>query len=137
MDSSLNARRGFTLIEVMITIVILGLLLATAVGAYKGYQSFATQRLTKINLGALKNAIKMFDLAMNQYPKRLDDLIERPKGEAGKNWHKFLEGESIPKDGWNNDFYYRVDSKNKQGYELYSYGPNGPEGASPDEYIHA
>lgn len=122
-----RARSGFTFMELMIVLFILGLLMAGAVPAYLRYQSYAKNQTTRSNLKVLSQAIDSYNLELNKYPKKLEDLIKPPQGGPA-----FVN--KIPNDGWNNEFVYKVPGKGHP-YDLYSYGPNGPEEATPEEYI--
>lgn len=130
-----QAQAGFTLIELVVAVMILGILAGIGGLTYMRFAAGAKETATKTNIRSLKSAINLFHLEQNQYPTRLEDLAERPKGELGKNWKSYLE--KLPKDGWNNDFYYKLTPGGKHPYELYSYGSNGPEAGMPEERISA
>lgn len=121
-----QSSQGFSLVELMIYLLIAGIILAVGVPAYFGYVESARNKTTRQNLQLLKQNINLYQIEFSKYPSRLEDLVERPKGDIGKNWHQFIE--KMPKDGWNYDFYYRVTAGSKYPYELYSYGGSaGPE----------
>ena len=122
-----RAREGFTFAELMIVLFILGLLMAAIVPGYLRYRNYARMQTTKSSLKTLSQAIDNYDLELNKYPKKLEDLVKPPQGGPA-----FVN--KLPKDGWNNDFAYKVPGKGHP-YDLYSYGPNGPEEATPEEYI--
>jgi general secretion pathway protein G len=117
---------GFSMIEIMIVIVIMGLLAGIGIPMYLGYAAQARQSTTKQNLSLIKSQLTLFNLQHGKYPPRLIDLVERPKGEIGKNWTQSFE--KLPKDAWAQDFYYKTTAGGKHPYELYSYGGYaGPE----------
>lgn len=126
---------GFSFMELVIAITILGIL--ASVG-YLGYSTFvegARKTTTETNLKTIKNAVGLFKMQLNAYPSRLNDLVERPKGDIGKKWSgQFIEGK-IAQDGWGNDFFYKLTPSGKRPYELYSFGSNGPEAGTPEERI--
>lgn len=119
---------GFTFMELVVAILILGLLAGVGVPLYMRFVEQARERTTQSNLGLLKNTITQFNIELGKYPSRLEELVDRPKGEIGKKWKQYLE--KLPKDGWGNDFYYKVTQGGKKPYQLYSYGSGGPEGES-------
>jgi len=117
---------GFTFMELVVAILILGLLSAIGIPLYMRWAESARETTTKQNLQLLKNNINLFHIEHGKYPTRLEDLVERPKGDLAKNWKQLLE--KLPQDGWRQDFYYRVIPGGKHPYDLYSYGgSNGPE----------
>lgn len=127
------ARAGFTFIELIIGIAILVILAATVGPMVMGQLEKAKISTTKTNLKSIKSAIDMFRIDIGKYPAKLRDLVEKPREETlAKKWQKggYLEGGELPKDGWNEDFQYKVTAGGKNPYELYSYGPQGP--GAPD-----
>lgn len=127
-----HIRRGFTFIELMVVIVILGLLAGIGVPAYMYWANKAKVSTTKSNLKLLQNTIDLYHLERGKYPAKLSDLT----GDA-KNPGLLRK---IPVDSFQGgkEFYYKVlPAGSKHPYELYSYGPNGPEGGEPEERISA
>ena len=72
---------AFTLIEMIVVIVIMGLFMAVAVPAYMKWQTWASQRATVASLSAIKQAIDGYHLELNAYPSKLEDLVTKPTGE--------------------------------------------------------
>jgi general secretion pathway protein G len=127
-------KEGFTLIEIIVAIAIVGMLLAGAFGAFRYVQN-AKKSTTRSKLITLGGAIEMYKSTTNQLPSRLEDLIEKPANV--KHWTgDYVTDEEALKDAWGNEFVYRPNPKNpKNPYELYSYGPEGEMGAEKDQ-IH-
>jgi general secretion pathway protein G len=131
-------RPGFTLMEILIAVMILGLLSALVVPAvfniYKGQQKKAAQS----SLQGFKKGIQMYQMHVGALPATLKDLIKKPKDEkAIKKWEGPYVGEDlteVPEDPWNEKFVYKVTPGAKHPYELYSYGPNG-KGSPKEEQI--
>ena len=120
-----HVQKGFTFMELVVAVMILGIL-ATVVGfGYRGFIKTAKENTTKANLKTVKSAIDLFSFQYGRLPASPQDLVEQPKGEF-PGWHSYLE--KMPKDGWGRDFYYKLTPGKKHGYELYSYGAEGPEG---------
>lgn len=127
------AQPGFSFIELVVAIMILGVIIGVGVPAYMAWVERAKVRATKTSLMTIKGQVDLYQMEFNKYPTKLIDLVEKPKGEAAKGWKPFLP--KLPKDGWNRDFYYRVTSGKKHPYDLYSYGADGPEGGAMEDRI--
>jgi general secretion pathway protein G len=129
-----KARQGFSLIEIVIAISIVGLMGALAVGAIQ-YLRKAARTATDSNLQSLKLSIQSFNSDTGSYPARLDELLTRPADpKISKRWRgPYLEKEV--EDGWKHPFVYQLNPKGSaHPFELYSWGPNG-EGSAQEEQI--
>ncbi len=125
-------RKGFTLLELMIVIIILGML-AGLIGLKlikRGEEAKVT--LTQVQMKNLEEALNLYKLHNSLYPtteQGLKALVEKPKIEPiPKNW-KGPYIEKVPKDAWGNDFIYISDGKH---FTLISPGPDGEEGTDDD-----
>ncbi|MEQ8765579.1 MAG: type II secretion system major pseudopilin GspG [Planctomycetota bacterium] len=127
METS-RARRtaGFSLVELMVVIVILGIL-GTAVTVAFFPQIFKAQRgVAEDMIRSLDQAVKMYALDNNnRKPNSLEDLVEpTPESETG-----YLESNSVPLDPWGNPFTYRPPSSpTGDDYDIISFGEDGYEG---------
>ncbi|HSC25542.1 MAG TPA: type II secretion system major pseudopilin GspG [Candidatus Babeliales bacterium] len=132
-------RAGFTLMEILIAVMILGLLGAMVGPALNNIYKSQQKRTCKGTLTGFKKGISMYQMHTQQLPSTLKDLIKKPKEErAAKKWEGPYIGEDlveVPKDPWGEDFKYKVTTGAKHPYELYSYGPNG-KGAPKEEWIN-
>jgi len=134
---------GFTLIELMVVIVILGILAGLIVPRIMGRPEEAKQLKAKIQIESLETALKLYKLDTGMYPdteQGLQALIESPTtGALPKNWRKggYLEKGKLPKDPWKNDFVYL--SPGVHGvYEIISYGADGiPGGEDKNKDINS
>lgn len=128
---------GFTLIEIMAVVVIIGLIGGVVVGAVVSKVSDAKKKTAKTQIGALGQALKLFHLDCGFYPSALADLVTEPtSGRKCKGYSPqgYLdEGKAVPADPWDNSYNYQYPGVHTpQGYDLWSNGPDGEEGTSDD-----
>jgi len=135
--------KGFTLLELLVVIVILGIL-ATYVGTrIMGKPEEARQTQAKIQIQALENALNMYRLDNGEYPSTeqgLRALVEKPAvGNIPKTWREggYLEKSRVPQDPWKNDYAYLYPGiRNANSFDLFSYGSdNQPGGEGKDADI--
>jgi general secretion pathway protein G len=128
--------KGFTLMELMIVIMIIGLLGAVVGPAAMKYLERARKGTAKTTMRSFKDAINMYQMNLGHLPPALKDLIKRPTDERDKKkWEgPYIEKDEVPEDPWNNSFVYKITPGAKHPYDLYSRGPNGAE-APKEEWI--
>ena len=125
--------RGFTLIELMVVIVILGILAGLIIPRIMGRPEEAKQLKGKIQIESLETALNLYKLDNGAYPdteQGLQALIEKPEtGRLPKKWRKggYLEKGRLPKDPWGNDFLYLSPGAHGD-YDIISYGYDGVQG---------
>ncbi|TEU25073.1 type II secretion system protein GspG [Alkanindiges illinoisensis] len=130
-----SAQQGFTLIEVMVVVVILGILAALIVPNVMGRGEKAKVDTTKITLANVASALDQYKLDNQKYPttqQGLDALINQPAG--AKSWMAggYLKG-GMPKDSWDNDLQYVSPGSSGRPYDLYSFGADGKEGGEGND----
>ncbi len=123
-----RARSGFSLLELLIVVMILGLL-AALVGP-KVVKQFSTSKVTTTmaQISLLDGAVNRFFADVSRYPTEaegLQALIDEPKDAEGWNG-PYLEKQTLPTDGWKHDFVYQLDEK--WDFIIISYGSDGKEG---------
>ncbi|MGD0278797.1 MAG: type II secretion system major pseudopilin GspG [Smithella sp.] len=128
-----NRQAGFTLIELMVVIVILGILAGLIIPRIMGRPDEARVAKAKIQMEALESALKLYKLDNGSYPtteQGLIALVEAPTvGNIPKNWRQggYLEKGKVPKDPWGNDFVY-LSPGNHGDFDLTCFGADGELG---------
>jgi general secretion pathway protein G len=125
---------AFTLIEIMVVVVILGILAATIIPQFMGTTHEARVNTAKANVAELESALERFHLHMDRYPtteEGLNALVEAPAGDD-KHWR----GPYITRlrlDPWGNPYQYRNPGvQRKSGFDLWSRGADGVDGGEGD-----
>lgn len=119
---------GFTLVEMMVVIVIIGLLAAATIFVLADRADKAKMNTTKTMIAELSKACDEFKLNHSRYPEKLEDLVRQPSYVDAAQFPKGGYVKQIPKDGWNREFIYRVPGTNGQPYDIVSLGQDGREG---------
>ena len=128
------AARAFTLIELLLVLVILGILAAVVVPKFAHRGEEAKVAAAKTTISNVETALDAFEVDNQRYPtsaEGLKALTERPAGEL-PNWKALLKTDP-GNDPWGNPYIYKSPGDhNTDGYDLYSAGPNGQEGDEDD-----
>ena len=129
--------QGFTLIELMVVIIILGILAMWVAPKIMSRPGEARQVKARLDIQNLETALKLYKLDNGPYPgteQGLQALVEMPEaGTIPKKWKKggYLEKGRVPKDPWGNDFIYL--SPGLQGdFDIISYGADGMPGGEDE-----
>ena len=119
-------KEGFTLIEIMLVVIILGILAAMVVPKLTGRSDEARRSVAKTDIESnLALAIDLYEVDTGEYPASLDDLTKAPSGAT--NWKgPYLKKQ--PLDPWGRAYVYKYPGEhNEDGYDLYSMGKSGVE----------
>lgn len=124
-------RHGFTIIEVMAVIVIIGILAGIVAINVVGRIDKARVTAAKASLKLLHGAVIQFKLDTGRYPGEdtgLQELVEQPTDVTGWAEGGYLDTTTIPKDTWGNDFVYQLYPESGKPFVIISYGADGEEG---------
>lgn len=129
-----RAQRGFTLLELLVVLVILGMLAALAGPRVMKYISSAKSDTAKLQIEELAAALDMYKLEVGRHPNSqegLQALVEAPGGAS--NWNgPYLKKKSVPKDPWGADYNYVAPGQHG-AFDLYTHGADGREGGEGED----
>jgi len=132
-------RRAFTLLEVLMVVVIIGILAALVVPNFFGASEGARKDLTKALIDSgINGTLDLYRMHMGRYPtseEGLAALVERPDDdELAERWRgPYIKDGSKLKDAWGHDLIYECPGRYNEGsYDLSSPGPDGQEGTEDD-----
>ena len=126
-------RRGFTFVEILVVVMILGLLAALVVPRIMGRTDEAKRTAAKVQIRNIEAALQLYKLDNGVYPSTeqgLRALIEKPTtGVVPKKWKLGGYLQKLPEDPWGNPYKYVSPSPTQRGdYEIISYGTDGEPG---------
>ncbi|MFA5684359.1 MAG: type II secretion system major pseudopilin GspG [Lysobacteraceae bacterium] len=123
--------RGFTLIEILVVVVIIGILAGAVMTNLWGETDRAMQARAKADIDTLKTSLNLYRLDNFVYPSTnqgLEALVNRPGGSPeARNWRNGGYIDRIPKDPWGRDYVY-LSPGQRGDFDLYSYGADGQPG---------
>ncbi|MCA9114359.1 MAG: type II secretion system major pseudopilin GspG [Planctomycetaceae bacterium] len=128
-------RRGFTLMEVLLVLAILGVIMSLVVPKLLGRQKHAHVDATYISIHGVEQALKLYSLDHGgSLPSSSDGLnaLLRPGGSSDRRWRgPYVE--ELPRDAWGNEIAYQFPGrKNPDGADVFSPGPDGVAGTEDD-----
>lgn len=132
-NTTKNKRSGFSLMELMVVIIILGLLAGLVMPNIIGKGEQAKQKLVCVQMESIANSLQMFKLSNGTYPdteEGLGALITNPNEEKYPNYEPgYLE--KLPQDPWKRGYIYVKDENGE--FDLISTGADGKEGGSDED----
>lgn len=129
-------RKGFTLIEIMVVLVILSLMAMMLVPKIMSRPDQARVTKAKADMATLSSALKLYKLDNGFYPtteQGLVALVQQPTTEPiPMSWKPdgYIEGKEAPKDPWERQYIYRSPGDNGAAFQIISYGADGKEGGT-------
>ena len=130
MKNKMKKQSGFTLLEVMVVVVIIGVLASFVVPNLLGNKEKADQQKAITDIVALENALDMYKLDNSVYPttdQGLDALVSKPSSPEPRNYRDGGYIKRLPNDPWGNEYQYLSPGDNGT-IDIFTLGADGQEG---------
>jgi general secretion pathway protein G len=123
--------RGFTLVEMLVVITIIGMIMGLIGPRVLNYLSESKVKTARIQIQSFGSALDLFYLDAGRYPSTAEGLaaLVRPTSGAAGWSGPYLKGGNVPNDPWNNPYVYRSPGQHAP-FEIVSYGSDGQEGGT-------
>src|SRR5499427_5501979 len=124
-----NSERGFTLVEILVVITIIGLIMALVGPRVLNYLTESKVKAAKIQIESFASALDLYYLDMGRYPsgnEGLNALVQASGNTSGWNG-PYLKGAVVPSDPWGHAYIYRSPGE-RTAYEIVSFGSDGQQG---------
>jgi general secretion pathway protein G len=116
-----NHQKGFTLIEILIVVMIIGLLASFVAPNLIGRYERSKEEIAKAQVEMLSSGVLSFKLDLNRYPTSLEELNK----STDPKWRgPYLSKQELPKDPWGKDYQYKTPGDHGP-FDLFSLGPDG------------
>ncbi len=124
---------GFTLLELIVVMVLLGLLAGVVGPRLWNRVGQSKTQVVKLQIEQLGNALSLFRFDVGRYPTTSQGLHVLMEDQGIQNWDgPYLEKSTVPKDAWGRDYQYRAPGEYGD-YDLWSYGADGMEGGEGED----
>ncbi|MEN3289566.1 MAG: ral secretion pathway protein [Bradyrhizobium sp.] len=125
-----GGEQGFTLVEMLVVITIIGLIMGLIGPRVLNYLSESKVKAAKIQMQSFASALDLYNLDTGRYPTASEGLTALVRPSAGVSWNgPYLKGAALPNDPWNHPYLYRVPGEHGP-YDIMSLGSDGQEGGS-------
>ena len=124
--------RGFTFLEIIMVVAIIGILSAMVGPHLVGMNKESKIKTTRAQMESIKTSLHLFEQSQDELPatsEGLAALVRKPSG-ASDSWRRYME--KIPRDAWGEEFIYRYPSEHGLDFDLTSKGPDRVEGSEDD-----
>jgi len=130
-EDARQGERGFTLVEMLVVITIIGLIMGLIGPRVLNYLSESKVKAAKIQMQSFSSALDLFNLDAGRYPSTAEGLAALVRRTPGVDaWNgPYLKGGNVPNDPWNHPYIYRAPGEHG-AYNIMSYGSDGQEGGS-------
>ena len=127
----LRGSAGFTLIEMLVVLVIIGLIMGLVGPRVLNYLTDARAKAAKLQIEAFSSALDLYFLDTGRYPSSSEGLqaLVRKPGNVDVWNGPYLKGGQVPQDPWKNEYLYRAPGQNSP-FEIMSFGADGREGGN-------
>ncbi|SDN39155.1 type II secretion system major pseudopilin GspG [Afipia sp. GAS231] len=130
-DNARQREQGFTLVEMLVVITIIGLIMGLIGPRVLNYLSESKVKAAKIQMQSFASALDLFNLDVGRFPSAAEGLTALVRQIPGSSaWNgPYLKGAAVPNDPWNHPYIYRAPGE-RGAYDIMSYGSDGQEGGS-------
>ena len=129
----MQRQSGFTLLELLVVMVIIGMLVGIVAPKYFGQLGKSEVKIAQTQIASLGKSLDIYRLDTGHYPAQdvgLQALLTKPANET--KWHGPYVDKSIPIDPWDHPYLYKVPGE-KGDYDLISYGKDGKPGGTGED----
>ena len=125
-----RSQAGFTLVEILVVITIIGLIMALVGPRVLNYLGESKAKAAKIQIESFASALDLYYLDLGRYPSSNEGLAALTRGNNAPGWNgPYLRGGVVPNDPWGHSYVYRAPGA-RSPYDIISLGADGQEGGS-------
>ena len=125
-----RSQAGFTLVEILVVITIIGLIMALVGPRVLNYLGESKAKAAKIQIESFASALDLYYLDLGRYPSSNEGLAALTRGNNAPGWNgPYLRGGVVPNDPWGHSYVYRSPGQ-RSPYDIISLGSDGQEGGS-------